>query len=114
MTIHDGSHNALADVEVTGDWSEPTIVGGPERDPFPCTTESNGACAEMDSGQLAEATASITFTVNDVTDPAVPTPMTATRTTTPTEIALAPASPSPSHPSLWLCILMRYVHRTPI
>ena len=35
VTIHDGFHNGLSGVEVTGDWSEAFIAG--QRDEFPCT-----------------------------------------------------------------------------
>lgn len=61
ITIHDGSHNPVANATVSGDFNQNgTFVGS-----FTCTTDGTGTCS-IDSGQLPGKQGKATFTVTGV------------------------------------------------
>ena len=58
VTVHDSTHNPIANAMVTGAWSSgPTAV---------CSTGATGRCSVSRSG-ISNKTASVTFTVSAVT-----------------------------------------------
>ena len=59
ITVHDTSHNLVADATVSGSWS-----GGGAAS---CITDGTGQCS-VTSGNIHKNTASVTFTVDNVTD----------------------------------------------
>lgn len=60
VTVHDGSHNPVADASVTGSWGAPVSTGAS------CTTDPNGQCT-VSAGGIHKRNASVTFSVADVT-----------------------------------------------
>jgi hypothetical protein len=60
ITVHDANHNAVANVTVTGNWSNGATGTAS------CTTGSNGQCSVNKSG-IRGGKSSVTFTVNNVT-----------------------------------------------
>ncbi|HUG41924.1 MAG TPA: hypothetical protein VMM12_15750 [Longimicrobiales bacterium] len=59
ITVHDASHNALADATVSGTWNGDVSGTGS------CTTDGSGQCTVELSGILKRF-GSVTFTVDDV------------------------------------------------
>jgi len=60
ITVHDASHNLLADATVSGTW-----IGGYSGTDS-CTTDSSGQCSVI-SGSIPKRNGSVTFTVDGVT-----------------------------------------------
>jgi hypothetical protein len=59
VTVHNSSHNGVPDATVSGSWGS---IGGTGS----CTTIANGTCTVSESG-ISKNTASVTFTVGNVT-----------------------------------------------
>jgi hypothetical protein len=60
ITVHDANHNPVANVTVTGNWSNGATGTAS------CTTGSNGQCS-VNKSNIRNAKKSVTFTVNNVT-----------------------------------------------
>ena len=60
MAVHDANHNPVANVTVTGNWSNGATGTAS------CTTGSNGQCS-VNKSNIRNAKKSVTFTVNNVT-----------------------------------------------
>ena len=60
VTVHDASHNPVANAAVSGKWSNGATGTAA------CTTDSNGQCTITKSG-IGNGKSSITFTVSNVT-----------------------------------------------
>lgn len=62
VTVHDANHSPVSGAFITGTWS----AGDTNGRTLSCTTNGAGQCL-VTSGRIADATASVTFTVTNVT-----------------------------------------------
>ena len=62
ITVHDADHSLVANAEVSGSWSD-GYSGSTS-----CITDGNGQCSVTTSEEIHKNTASVNFTVDDVTD----------------------------------------------
>ena len=60
ITVHDGNHSPVANVSVSGSWSNGTNGSGS------CTTNSSGQCT-INKNRLRNNISSVTFTMTSVT-----------------------------------------------